>query len=113
MKSSKGDKVNNQLKKGVSEIIILEFLKTENYGYAISEYMNKFMSMKLTSVYAILSRLEQRGHLQFRTEMQGKKAIKFYLITYEGRQYLDDLYSQWEEINNFITHTKEHNESTK
>ncbi len=101
--------MNNQLKKGVSEIIILEFLMTENYGYAISEYMNKFMTMKLTSVYAILSRLEQKGYLQFRTEMQGKKAIKYYTITYEGREYLADLYKQWEEINSFITHTKEQN----
>ncbi len=101
--------MNNQLKKGISEIIILEYLKQENYGYIISEYMNQFMTMKLTSVYAILSRLEQKGLLQYRTEMQGKKAIKYYSITYEGRAYLDDLYNQWEEINNFIKHTKEQN----
>lgn len=101
--------MNDQLKKGISEIIILEFLKKENYGYAISEYMNKFMSIKLTSVYAILSRLEQKGLLQFRTEMQGKKTIKYYTITYDGREYLNQLYTQWDEINNFITHTKEQN----
>lgn len=101
--------MNDQLKKGISEIIILEFLKKENYGYAISEYMNEFMSIKLTSVYAILSRLEQKGLLQFRTEMQGKKAMKFYSITYEGREYLNQLYTQWDEINNFIKHTKEQN----
>lgn len=101
--------MNDQLKKGISEIIILEFLKKENYGYAISEYMNRFISIKLTSVYAILSRLEQKGLLQFRTEMQGKKAIKYYTITYEGREYLNQLYTQWDEINNFITHTKEQN----
>lgn len=105
--------MNNQLKKGVSEIIILEFLITENYGYAISEYMNKFMPMKLTSVYAILSRLEQKGYLQFRTEMQGKKAIKYYVITFEGREYLKSLYLQWNEINAFIQYTKEQNENTK
>lgn len=101
--------MNNQLKKGVSEIIILEFLKSENYGYAISEYMNKFITMKLTSVYAILTRLESKGYLQYRVEMQGKKAMKFYIITYEGREYLDDLYQQWNEINEFITYTKEKN----
>lgn len=101
--------MNNQLKKGVSEIIILEFLKTENYGYAISEYMNEFITMKLTSVYAILTRLESKGYLQYRVEMQGKKAMKFYTITYEGRQYLEDLYKQWNEINEFITYTKEKN----
>lgn len=105
--------MNNQLKKGVSEIIVLEFLKKENYGYAISEYMNQFMSMKLTSIYAILSRLEQKGYLQFRTEMQGKQAIKYYIITYNGREYLDSLYKQWNEINTFIQHTKEQNELTK
>ncbi len=104
--------MNDQLKKGVSEIIILEFLKTENYGYAISDYMNQFMSLKLTSVYAILSRLEQKGYLQFRTEMQGKKAIKYYSITFEGRTYLDGLYEQWTEINTFINHTKEQNGTT-
>ncbi len=101
--------MNNQLKKGVSEIIILEFLNKENYGYAISEYMNKFINMKLTSVYAILTRLESKGYLQFRVEMQGKKAMKYYVITYEGREYLKELYSQWNEINDFIEHTKEQN----
>lgn len=105
--------MNNQLKKGVSEIIVLEFLKSENYGYAISEYMNQFMPMKLTSIYAILSRLEQKGLLQFRTEMQGKQAIKYYSITYDGREYLNSLYQQWNEINTFIQHTKEQNEHTK
>ncbi len=105
--------MNNQLKKGISEIIILEYLKQENYGYVIFEYMNQFMTMKLTSIYAILSRLEQKGLLQFRTEMQGKKAIKYYSITYEGRTYLNELYSQWEEINTFIKHTKEQNGSIK
>lgn len=105
--------MNNQLKKGVSEIIILEFLTTENYGYAISEYMNRFMTMKLTSVYAILSRMEQKGYLQFRTEMQGKKAIKYYVITYQGREYLTELYTQWNEINKFINYTKEQNDQKK
>lgn len=103
--------MNNQLKKGVSEIIILEFLKKENYGYAISEYMNEFMTIKLTSIYAILSRLEEKGYLQYRVHMHGKKTMKYYSITYEGREYLDKLYSGWNEINNFITHTKENNES--
>ncbi len=101
--------MNNQLKKGVSEIIILEYLKDENYGYAISEYMNKFIEMKLTSVYAILTRLESKGLLQYRIEMQGKKAIKYYTITYAGRSYLESLYVQWNEINEFIKFTKERN----
>lgn len=105
--------MNNQLKKGVSDIIVLEFLKSENYGYAISEYMNQFMPMKLTSIYAILSRLEQKGYLQFRTEMQGKQLIKYYSITFEGREYLNNLYTQWNEINTFIQHTKEQNENIK
>ncbi len=101
--------MNNQLKKGVSEIIILEFLKIENYGYAISEYMNDFMNMKITSVYAILSRLEQKKYLKYNTEMQGKMQIKYYKITRSGEEYLNDLYNQWNEINNFITKTKEKN----
>ncbi len=101
--------MNNQLKKGVSEIIILEFLKTENYGYAISEYMNDFMNMKITSVYAILSRLEQKKYLQYKTELQGKMSIKYYKITLHGEKYLKDLYEQWNEINNFIIKTKEKN----
>ncbi len=101
--------MNNQLKKGVSEIIILEFLHTENYGYVISEYMNRFMEMKLTSVYAILTRLESKGLLECRIQMQGKKTVKYYKTTILGDRYLKELYKQWNEINEFISYTKENN----
>ncbi len=101
--------MNNQLKKGVSEIIILEFLHTENYGYIVSEYMNRFIEMKLTSVYAILTRLESKGLLKCRTQMQGKKTVKYYETTKLGSKYLAELYEQWTEINDFIKYTKENN----
>ncbi len=98
--------MNNQLKKGISEIIILEFLIKENYGYVISEYINRFIEMKMSSIYAILTRLEQKGLLCVRVEMQGKKMVKYYTTTQVGQEYLDDLYLQWNEINQFILHTK-------
>lgn len=103
--------MNNQLKKGISEIIILEFLKQENYGYIISEYINRFIEMKMSSIYAILTRLEQKGLLSVRIDMQGKKTIKYYNTTPLGSEYLENLYSQWNEINQFILYTKELNQT--
>lgn len=103
--------MNNQLKKGVSEILILEFLsKTENYGYKISEYLNQYIEMKQSSVYIILSRLEQTNYLDIRVQKQGNRDVKYYLITDEGRVYLKQLYDQWDEINVAIAATKEYNE---
>ncbi len=102
--------MNNQLKKGISEILILEFLKKENYGYNISEYLNRYIEIKQSSIYTILSRLEQKNFLSIREESQGKKVIKYYLITELGQEHLADLYRQWNEINIAINETKENNE---
>lgn len=102
--------MNSQLKKGVCDIIVLEFLKESNYGYAISEYMNRFIDIKLTSVYGILVRLEQKGYLSSQNALQGKNIVKNYQVNDAGLEYLQDLYSQWQEITNFINYTKEQNE---
>lgn len=91
--------MNNQLKKGILEMVILSFLlKEEMHGYLIVQKLDPFIKVKESSIYVILVRLAQNGYLNVRSDMNGARMVKMYSISDSGRKYLDVLYEQWEEI---------------
>lgn len=100
--------MNNQLKKGVLEMAILGFLnQEEEYGYAIVQKLEEYIKVKESSIYIILTRLSQNGYLDVRKDKNGSRTVKIYSISSEGVKYLNDLYEQWEEINNLINKSRE------
>lgn len=100
--------MNNQLKKGVLEMAILGFLnQEEEYGYAIVQKLEEYIKVKESSIYIILTRLSQNGYLDVRKDKNGSRTVKIYIISSEGVKYLNDLYEQWEEINNLINKSRE------
>lgn len=97
--------MGHQLKKGVIELIILKLINNrEYYGYEISQYINKYIKFKESSVYIILSRLEQNGKVKTRKDRNklNNKLVKYYIISADGKEYLKEVNQQWEEINILI-----------
>ena len=91
-----------QLKKGVFEILVLQLLsKEEKYGYQlISELKDKsdgVFTLKEGTLYPILYRLEDDGLVVSRWSVPSGKEVsrKYYAITEEGRQTLEELKVLW------------------
>jgi PadR family transcriptional regulator PadR len=97
------DKIEQQLKKGVVEIIVLDLLsKKDAYGYEIitflDEQTNGYYKMKEGSLYPILYRLEDKQLIEsFRKELDNSRKVprKYYRITVPGQEALQEMKQAW------------------
>ena len=80
------------------ECFILSIVESQDsYGYEISQTVKIAASIKESTLYPILRKLESSGYLTtYSQEYQGRKR-KYYSITEEGRQQLAFLKKEWYE----------------
>lgn len=95
-------KYERQLKKGVLEILVLQFLSEEKmYGYQLimkmKDLSHGMFEMREGTLYPILYRLEDDGFIKSEwSEVQNKEVSrKYYVITQEGEQSLKELRKLW------------------
>lgn len=110
-------KYEQQMKKGVFEMLVLKLLeKEEKYGYQlIYELRNKSNHMfilKEGTLYPILYRMEDDGLVISRwSEPNGKEVSrKYYAITETGKQVLSEMLALWMGFASNVTSILEENE---
>jgi PadR family transcriptional regulator PadR len=103
---------NNELLKGFNDIMILKILyHSDSYGYEISKHIrqitdNKY-SIKETTLYSALNRLENNGYVKsyLGTQSFGKRRT-YFKITPLGKIYYLDKCNDWKEmvdiVSNFV-----------
>lgn len=103
-------KYEQQMKKGVLEVIVLKLLENgEKYGYQlITELKEKscgMFTLKEGTLYPILYRLEDDQLVNSRwSEPKGKEVSrKYYTITEKGKAELSDLNNLWLAFSNNVT----------
>lgn len=103
-------KYEQQMKKGVLEMLVLRLLETEEkYGYQlISELKEKSAGMFLVkegTLYPILYRLEDEQFVASKwSEPKGKEVSrKYYTITDKGREALPEIKDLWERFSENVT----------
>lgn len=91
-----------QMKKGVLDMLVLKLLtQEEKYGYQLIQELKKKSEGRITlkegTLYPALYRLEEEGWIQSHwseaSEKEGSK--KYYGITSQGKQALEELTSTW------------------
>ena len=90
-----------QMKKGVLEMCILQVVsKEELYGYEIMKRVTEaFPDINESTVYAILRRLHADGCTESYTgEVSGGPTRKYYRVTDTGRERLEKMISEWNEM---------------
>jgi PadR family transcriptional regulator PadR len=70
----------------------------ESYGYKIIKDMKPYLSLSESTLYTILKRLETAGMLTVRTAEHGGRLRKYYRITDEGRERIEEFKRDWREI---------------
>lgn len=90
-----------QMKKGVLEMCILQVVsKEELYGYEIMKRVTEaFPEINESTVYAILRRLHADGCTESYTgEVSGGPTRKYYRVTDTGRERLEKMIAEWNEM---------------
>jgi len=85
---------NIELKKGSAELLILSLIEDQpRHGYDISKLIEQrsagTVKFRVTSLYPLLYRLEQRGWIDGRwVEKAGQRRRRYYRLTKEGLRVL-------------------------
>ena len=88
-----------QLKRGLLDVCVLAAIKNEaSYGYKIIKDMKPYIELSESTLYTILKRLENARMLTVRTAEHGGRLRKYYHITDEGLQRIEEFKSEWSEI---------------
>ncbi len=103
------DNAKSQMRKGMLEYCIMLLLRDE--AYYTSDIIQRLKEANLLVVegtlYPLLTRLRKEGVLSYewRESTQGPPR-KYYLLTPEGHEALEQLDAAWNEIANTVTHLK-------
>ena len=87
---------SSELLKGNLQTIVLKVLENygKMYGYEIVQRVKELSGKKITltegALYPTLHRMEKRGLLKTEVVMSGKRTRKYYRITAEGKEVVDD-----------------------
>lgn len=91
--------MDGQLKRGLLDVCVLAAIKTkDSYGYKIIKDMKPYLELSESTLYTILKRLETVHMLTVRTAEHSGRLRKYYHITEEGLQRIEDFKLEWEEI---------------
>ena len=88
-----------QLKRGVLDVCVLAAIKNEDsYGYKIIKDLRPILELSESTLYTILKRLEEANMLIVRSAEYEGRLRKYYHITENGRQRIEDFKNEWKEI---------------
>ncbi len=88
-----------QLKRGLLDVCVLAAIKDEDsYGYKIIKDMKPYIELSESTLYTILKRLEISNMLTVRTTEHGGRLRKYYHITDEGINRIEEFKNEWKEI---------------
>ena len=71
---------------------------SDSYGYKIIKDMKPYLDLSESTLYTILKRLELANMLTVRTAEHGGRLRKYYSITQEGIQRIEEFKEDWKEI---------------
>ena len=103
-----------QLKRGLLDVCVLAAIKTEDsYGYRIVKDLKPFVEISESTLYPILRRLEGAQLLTVKSVEHNGRLRKYYSITKQGLDRLEEFKSEWKEIVSiyeYITREEKHDE---
>ena len=88
-----------QLKRGILDVCVLSAIKDkESYGYQIIKDISEYVKISESTLYPILRRLETANCLTVRSAEHNGRLRKYYMITPDGVNKIEEFKKEWEEI---------------
>lgn len=89
-----------ELRRGSLILAVLAELRTERYGYTLRKALAaQGMDIDEGTLYPLLRRLESQGLLQSEWREEEKRNKRFYRLSPDGKETLQQLISEWKGIN--------------
>jgi PadR family transcriptional regulator len=93
------DNLRLELRRGCLSIAALAALRTEQYGYTLRKILAEYgLAVDEGTLYPLLRRLESQGLLVSEWREEGKRNKRFYRLSDDGAQILDQLLAEWRSI---------------
>jgi PadR family transcriptional regulator PadR len=89
-----------ELRRGCLIVAVLAQLRTEHYGYTLRKALaDDGLAIDEGTLYPLLRRLESQGLLLSEWREEDKRNKRFYRLSSEGKQILEQLLQEWNSIN--------------
>ncbi len=93
-----------ELRRGCLIVAVLGQLRTEQYGYTLRKALaDDGLEIDEGTLYPLLRRLETQGLLVSQWREEDKRNKRFYRLSPQGEQILDQLLAEWHRINASLT----------
>jgi PadR family transcriptional regulator PadR len=88
-----------ELRRGCLVLAVLVALRSEQYGYTLRKTLSEHgLEIDEGTLYPLLRRLETQGLLASQWREEDKRKKRFYLLSADGAQVLDQLLAEWRSI---------------
>jgi len=89
-----------ELRRGCLTVAVLAHLRSEHYGYTLRKALaDQGLDIDEGTLYPLLRRLESQGLLRSEWREENKRNKRFYRLSPDGAQILDQLLGEWRRIN--------------
>lgn len=93
-----------ELRRGCLTLAVLTQLRTERYGYTLRKALaDDGLEIDEGTLYPLLRRLESQGLLVSQWREEDKRNKRFYRLSSQGGQILEQLLAEWQSINASLT----------
>ncbi len=97
------DNVSVELKRGLTNLVVLSQCKQPAYGYELVKSLaEKGFPLEANTVYPLLRRLEKQGLLRSDWDTSTEKPRKYYQISPDGILFFERLKTYWYENNKIV-----------
>jgi PadR family transcriptional regulator PadR len=103
MNSDLLENLRAELRRGCLVLAALAKLRTEHYGYTLRKALaDQGMVIDENTLYPLLRRLESQGLLVSEWREEEKRNKRFYRISRNGEEILEQLLDEWRTINSAL-----------
>jgi PadR family transcriptional regulator PadR len=94
------DSLRLELRRGCLILAVLAQLRAEHYGYTLRKALaDQGLAIEESTLYPLLRRLETQGLLTSQWREEEKRNKRFYRLSPEGKEILNQLLAEWRGIN--------------
>jgi PadR family transcriptional regulator, regulatory protein PadR len=98
------ENLRSELRRGSLIVAVLAQLRIEQYGYTLRKALaDHGMTIDEGTLYPLLRRLETQGLLESEWREEGKRNKRFYALSADGKQILEQLLAEWKSIESSLS----------
>lgn len=91
-----GEKLVQELRRGVIVLAVLSKLQQEHYGYSLRQVLAEDgFEINEGTLYPLLRRLEKQGLLESRWNVDNGRPRRYYIISAQGKETHLELKAEW------------------